>query len=180
MSEELKVLNEVTQRLDKAGIAYVISGSIAANYYTVPRMTRDIDVVVEMKMENVNKFIGLFQKDFFVDPDMVKDEVQKGGIFNLIHIQYIIKIDFILRKASSWQETMFTRRKKIKINGIFTWLISPEDLILAKLSWAKDTISELQLKDVKNLLNSVESLDRSYLNQWVKNLGLQNVYQKVK
>jgi len=130
-------------------------------------------------MENVDEFIQLFQTDFFVDPDMVKDEVQKRGMFNLIHTLFVIKIDFILRKDSSWQEAMFTHRRKIDINGAPTWLISAEDLILAKLSWAKDSISELQLKDVQNLLNLVKPLDQTYLNHWVKQLGLHDIYQKV-
>ena len=48
VSEELQVLKEVARRLDDAGIPYMVTGSIAANFYTVPRMTRDIDIVVEL------------------------------------------------------------------------------------------------------------------------------------
>ena len=48
MSEELAVLKEVTRRLDCAKIAYMVTGSIATNFYTVPRMTRDIDIVIEL------------------------------------------------------------------------------------------------------------------------------------
>lgn len=179
MSEELEVLKEVVQRLDKAKIAYVISGSIASNYYTVPRMTRDIDIVVEMKTENVERFVQSFKDGFFIDKDMVKAQVQKGGMFNLIHNAYVIKIDFILRKTSAWQQAMFLRRKKINIDHISAWLVSIEDLILAKLSWAKDSLSEIQLKDVAHLLKSVEPIDQDYLNQWIKGLGLEKVYQKV-
>jgi len=179
MSEELEVLKLVTERLDQAKITYLISGSIAANYYTIPRMTRDIDIVIEMKTGDVGRFINLFKDNFSIDEDMVKTEVQKGGMFNLIHNKYIIKIDFILRKASAWQESMFLRRKKIDIDHSSAWLISGEDLILAKLLWAKDSMSEMQLKDVAHLLKSIEILDRGYLSQWIKELGLEKVYQKV-
>jgi len=178
MSEELEVIKEVTQRLEEAKIPYVISGSIAANYYTMPRMTRDIDIVVEMKASDVEKFSRLFRDHFFIDQDMVADEVRTRGMFNLIHAKYVIKIDFILRKDSPWQEDAFKRRKKITIGNVLAWLISPEDLILAKLLWAKDSLSELQLKDVANLLKSVDSLDRVYLDKWIKVLELEGVYQK--
>ena len=180
MSEELEVIKEVTQRLDKAQIAYLISGSIAANYYTEPRMTRDIDLVVEMTETDVERFSGLFRKDFFVDEDMVAKEVKERGMFNLIHTKYVLKIDFILRKKSLWQESMFKRRKQVTIGRIPVWLISPEDLILAKMLWSKESLSELQLKDVRNLFKSVSALDQAYLKKWKIDLDLKTIFEKVK
>ncbi len=75
MSEELEVLKIVTQRLKKADINYMISGSIAANYYTIPRMTRDIDVVIELKQGDIDKFIVLFESDFYVNREMITDDL---------------------------------------------------------------------------------------------------------
>jgi len=66
MSEELEVLKIVTSRLNEANIPYMISGSIAANYYTIPRMTRDIDVVIGLKQGDIDKFTSLFEDDFYV------------------------------------------------------------------------------------------------------------------
>ncbi|MGZ8467524.1 MAG: hypothetical protein ACXWXT_18420, partial [Candidatus Binatia bacterium] len=57
MSEELEVLKQVTQRLDRTKIAYMVTGSIATNFYTVPRMTRDIDIVVELAERDLSRFI---------------------------------------------------------------------------------------------------------------------------
>ena len=56
MSEELEVLKTVTQRLADASIPYMVTGSIAANFYTVPRMTRDIDIVVELSERDIGCF----------------------------------------------------------------------------------------------------------------------------
>ena len=86
MNEELEVLKIVTERLNKAGINYMISGSIAANYYTVPRMTRDIDAVIEIKHAGIDRFAGLFKDDFYMDKKMIRNEVMRQGMFNLIHI----------------------------------------------------------------------------------------------
>ena len=60
------------------------------------------------------------------------------------------------------------------------WLISLEDLILAKLLWAKDSLSELQLKDVRNLMRTSPHLEKEYLENWVGQLGLEPVYQKAR
>ncbi len=64
MSQELQVLKLVTGRLAEAGISYMVTGSMAVNYYAVPRMTRDIDIVVELSELDVNRAVKLFQEDF--------------------------------------------------------------------------------------------------------------------
>lgn len=179
MNEELEALKIVAQILDKAGFLYMISGSLAANYYSVPRMTRDIDIVIELKSGNVGHFKQVFEKDFFVDEDMLENEIKKNGMFNLIHKEFLIKIDFILRKVSLFQDNTFKRRRKVTIDGVPMYLISPEDLILAKLLWSQDSHSELQLNDVRNLLKTVSPLDHDYLKDWIPQLQLEGIYKKV-
>ena len=69
MSEELEVLKEVARRLTGAGIPYMITGSIAANFYSVPRMTLDIDLVIELPDAGVARLVvlgtGLPARAFF-------------------------------------------------------------------------------------------------------------------
>jgi len=179
MSEELEVLTEVARRLEKAGIAYMITGSIAANFYTVPRMTRDIDIVVELLEPDIGRFIPLFENDYYMEPATVGEAVRNKGMFNLIHDQYIIKIDFVVRKDTPYRRREFSRRKKIPVDDQDLYVVSPEDLILSKLDWAKDSRSEVQLNDVRNLLKSVKGLNRSYLARWAKALGIESLYREV-
>ncbi|MEK6682543.1 MAG: hypothetical protein AABY79_11335, partial [Nitrospirota bacterium] len=73
MSIEFDIIKEVVKRLDEAGIPYMITGSIAANFYSIPRMTRDIDIVIELKKSNVERVYNAFEKDFYIDKDMVFD-----------------------------------------------------------------------------------------------------------
>jgi len=180
VSEEFEVLKIVTERLNKTNIAYMVSGSIAANYYTVPRMTRDIDIVIELKAEDSYKLIDLFQKDFYVDRKVIEREILRQGMFNLIHNEYVVKIDFILKKNSAYEQTAFRRKKSVSIEKNPIWFISAEDLIISKLNWAKDTYSEMQLKDVHNLMETVVNLDRAYINGWILDLGLREIYNKTK
>jgi hypothetical protein len=52
---ELDVLRDVSRRLESAGISFMLTGSVAMNYYAQPRMTRDIDLVVSlMKLKPVH------------------------------------------------------------------------------------------------------------------------------
>jgi hypothetical protein len=179
MSEELEVLKTVTGRLVTADIPYMITGSMAANYYTVPRMTRDIDLVVELSGPDVDRVIELFQDDFYIEREAVETALRERTMFNIIHNAFVIKVDVVIRKESEFRFEEFSRRKRISVEGHEMFIVSPEDLILSKLEWAKNTRSEVQLADVRNLLTGVEGLDRNYLTQWANRLRLESLYREV-
>ncbi|MDI6761176.1 MAG: nucleotidyltransferase [Candidatus Brocadiaceae bacterium] len=170
MSEELEVLKTVVSRLQSAGIHYMVTGSIALNFYSVPRMTRDIDLVIELSLPEVDRFCNLFSKDFYLN--------KEAGVFNLIHNESIVKVDFIVRKEGEYHREEFRRRRPVNLEGTTLFLVSPEDLILSKLLWARDTDSEVQLRDVRNLLHSLKDLDRPYLQRQSLSLGLGEVYER--
>jgi len=180
MNEQLEVLRIVTSRLNKANIPYMISGSIAANYYTVPRMTRDIDIVVELEKGDIDRFVELFQKDFYTNKEMIESEVLNQGMFNLIHNQHVLKVDFIVRKTTEYNKIAFSRRKNFLIKHDSLWFISPQDLVVSKLSRAKDSRSEMQLRDVRNLIKTVNGLDINYIENWTCRLGLEQIYKEAK
>lgn len=180
MSEELEVLKMVSRKLEDSRIPYMITGSIASNFYSVPRMTRDIDIVIEIRKQDVEKLLKLFEPDFYVDREAILEALEERGMFNMIHNQYVIKIDFIIRKDSAYRKLEFERRREVIVEGTRIAIVSPEDLVLSKLFWAKDSLSEMQLGDVKNLLRMVKELDRAYIEKWVESLSLGGVYQKVK
>jgi hypothetical protein len=179
VSEELEALKEIARRLDQATLAYMVTGSIATNFYTVPRMTRDIDIVVELSEPDISRFIPLFEKDCYLEPETVERAVKAKGMFNLIHNQYVVKVDFIVRKDSPYRRREFSRRMRVSIDDQEVYVVAPEDLILSKLEWAKDSRSEVQLTDVRNLLRSVKRLDRRYLARWAKQLGVESLYREV-
>jgi len=180
MKEELEVLKIVTSRLNDLNISYLISGSIAGNYYTVPRMTRDIDIVIELTTSDINKFIDVFLNDFYLDKNMIENEVSRKGMFNIIHNEHIIKIDFILPKDTDFQRSVLLRKKNVIIDNAQMWLISAEDLILMKLLWAKESHSEMQLKDVSNMIATISNIDMNYIETWIKMLGLEQLLIEAK
>ena len=180
MNEELEVLSLVTHALDDTGIAYMITGSIAMNYHATPRMTRNIDIVIELNSGDLDSIVKLFQLDFYLDSDSIKDAIINQEMFNIIHSKSVLKLDFIVKKESPYRVTEFQRRRQVVIDGIPLWIVSPEDLVLSKLFWAKDTKSELQIRDVKNMLFAVHDIDLQYIQKWVKEMNLQEVYRMAK
>jgi hypothetical protein len=179
MSEEIDVLKIVTGRLEAAGIPYMITGSVALNYYAVPRMTRDIDLVVELSLADVDRVCELFGGDFYLEREAVRESIERRATFNIIHSSLVVKVDFVVRKDSDDRRTELARRRRVSLAGHPFVIVAPEDLIISKLDWARDTRSEVQLTDARNLLQSVPGLDRSYLERWTAHLGLEALYCEV-
>ncbi len=179
MSEELEVLKIVAERLEAAGIAYMITGSTALNYYAVPRMTRDIDLVAELAAPDADRFDRLFSGDFYVERGAIRSAIERRGAFNLIHVRLVVKVDVVVRKDSEYRRTEFGRRRRVWLEGHPLFIVAPEDLVISKLDWARDTHSEVQLTDVRNLLQSEPNLDREYMERWIARLGLQALWREV-
>jgi hypothetical protein len=179
MTDELTILKLVASRLDAAGISYMLTGSIAAGYYAQPRMTRDVDVVVELELGDAQRVAELFTPEFLVDAETVAVAIARRAIFNLIHIAAAVKVDFIIRKDLPYRREEFRRRRQVMIDGQQMWLVTPEDIILSKLEWARDSRSELQLRDVRALLRAVQVLDQVYLERWSRDLGIADLLHEV-
>ena len=175
MLNELNILKSVVQKLNKNNIPYMITGSIAMSYYSIPRMTRDIDIVIEI--DNVDKFYNLFKDDYYVDIEMIKNSVYHQSMFNIIHSTEIIKIDFIIRKDSDYRKKEFNRKKQFKFGDDYIYIVSIEDLIISKLIWSKSSHSGMQLDDVKNLLK--EKIDLKYIKEWSVKLEIDKLLQGV-
>ena len=179
MTDEQEVLKIVLKRLESVEIRYMVTGSIAANFYTIPRMTRDIDIVIEVIVQDAERVFSLFSDDFYVDRETIKDAIRRKGIFNIIHHDGIVKVDFIICKDSEYRKVEFERRRRIPFEGLSIAVVSPEDLILSKLDWSRDSLSEMQIRDVKNLISTTPDLDREYIEEWVDKLRLEEIYRKV-
>jgi len=108
---------------------------------------------------------------FFVDEIGVVEEVRRGGIFNLIDKETAFKVDFIVRSRSEYGNEEFSRRKKLSLDGVELWVVSLEDLIIAKLRWIQHFQSDRQMNDIKSLLLNPH-IDWEYLNKWIHKLRL--------
>ncbi|MFH1222837.1 MAG: hypothetical protein V1647_00665 [Pseudomonadota bacterium] len=167
---ETDVLKDVTAKLESAGIPYMLTGSFAVGYYVQPRMTRDVDLVVAIKEDDISTLEKLFSGDYYISKQSIINAVKNASMFNIIHEQAVTKVDLIVRKNTEYRITEFERRKKVKFADFYVFIVSKEDLILSKMIWSKDTRSELQLRDIKNLM--LTPYDEEYVDKWIKKLGL--------
>jgi len=179
MSDEIELLKDVAAKLESAGIEYMMTGSMAMALYATPRMTRDIDIVIHISTADIGILIGIFRNDFYIEEESVRFAVSSHGMFNVIHNESIVKFDFIVRKDEDYRIEEFHRRKRIDVEGVPVWVVTPEDLMLSKLVWAKRSQSELQLRDVRQMMASAYVLEREYLKKWARVLGVDDLLRKV-
>ena len=176
-TEQNDLLGDFTKRLDKIDIEYMLVGSMALVHYAMPRATVDIDIVVKVLPENIDKFIGEFEEDYYIPIHRAKDAVRQKKMFNVLNNQTILKIDCVVLKESEYDLNAFLRRSKVNYSGNFdVWIISKEDLILSKLNWAKNTKSERQMLDVASIIRN--GFDEDYVKIWARKLGVEMLLEE--
>lgn len=152
----------------------MLTGSFASTRYSSPRATQDIDIVISATPMQLRSLIhDLSGKSYYVDLDSALDAHRRESLFNIIDLNTGWKIDLIFRKSTPFGLEEFGRRRKIELLGLQFYVASPEDIIVAKLEWAKLGESARQIEDAAAILRIQENtLDKSYLNKWIGALGL--------
>ena len=180
MDDQSSFLKDIAERLGRNGIPYMLTGSVAMALYAEPRMTRDIDIVVDLAAGDAERVAALFEPDCYIDRDDAADAIRRRGMFNVIHRESLVKVDFIVRKNDPYREMEFRRRREIDIEGTAVTVVSPEDLILSKLHWSKEAESQLQLRDAVSIARGVRTLDWTYILDWARILGVLELVERVR
>lgn len=167
----LQLLEKMVYILDTLKIPYMLSGSVAMNFYADPRTTQDIDIVVEMQDYDVPSFVKMLDDKFYYFQEGIYTEIRRKGMFNIIDFESGFKVDFIIRQKNLYEQIKFQNSRKVKYSTIDLQIISPEDLIISKLQWIQVLESEKQKNDIVNLLDN-EQLDLEYIKYWCNALNL--------
>jgi len=168
-------LTRLAAKLEEAGIPYMISGSLGSSFHGEPRATNDIDMIIDPTLEQLNTFIRMLGERYYVSPEAAQEVFRNRSMFNLIDHQAGWKADLIIRKDRAYSQEEFRRRKTVNILGIKVYVVSPEDAILSKLEWSKESESELQFRDALGVsVVQWGRLDREYLRKWARELGVED------
>jgi len=167
-------LGLVTAALERAGIAHMLTGSFAAAWYGAARATLDFDLVIDASGYQLRRFVESFNPaEYYVSLDAALQALAHQSQFNVIALESGWKVDLIIRKARPFSRMEFDRRIQVEIGGKTHWIVSPEDLVIAKLEWAHRGGSARQIEDVARLLTvRGDELDAAYLAHWIAELGL--------
>ena len=173
----IETLRDFITKMERLGIDYMVTGSYAMAAYGEIRMTRDIDIVVEIANNDARPFFELFRHEYYVSEDSIRRAIDRKGMFNIVNTTHGGKIDCIVRRNTDFARTSFGRRYREKVTDVEFWATTREDLILAKLQWASDTRSEMQIRDIANLTG--KTYDAEYVENWIDRLDLRNIWSEV-
>ncbi len=174
MTTQADLLAAIADRLDEAGIPYMVVGSVAGSLHGEPRTTIDIDLVVDPSADSLRQFVdSLPASDYYVDLNAATEAFERRTSFNVIEHATGWKADLMIRRDRPFSRTEFDRRIQIPLYGRQTPVATAEDTVIAKLEWAKAGESERQLRDVARILAiSGATLDGIYLAHWIEALEL--------
>jgi hypothetical protein len=180
---QAELLRYLVEVLETLGVEYMIGGSQAAMYYGEPRLTRDVDVIVKLRLDDVPAFVARFPADeFYLDKQAAREAVDASGQFNIIHPASGLKIDVYVNPDSSYDQTRLARRHRLPlVPGVEAYFARPEDVILYKLLYSQQVASDLHLRDVVGILRvSGSELDEAYVTEWARRLGVASLWEQLR
>lgn len=168
--------------LEKAGVRYVVTGSVASIVYGEPRVTLDIDVVVEIQAAEVERFLSAFPSEEFYlpPPETVREEARRSdrGHFSLVHHQTGFKADIYLPGTDSFQRWALEHPRRVDFRGHSLRVAPPEYVIVKKLEYYLEGGSDKHLRDIRAMLAlSGTMIDRAIVQENLRTPNLRELWK---
>lgn len=181
-AELAAAIDAVVRALDRFGVRYFVTGSVASSLYGEYRATNDVDIVAALDDTVVNAFIDDVSAEFVADLDQAREALAAGTSFNLIHKTTFLKVD-IFPLASAFNDAVAERAVSVALPGISGTLrvASAEDVLLSKLRWYRlgGESSTVQQRDIEGLVAiNRDNLDVAYLRAWADALGVADLLSR--
>jgi hypothetical protein len=177
-----ELLKIAIDALNRSGIDYMVTGSVASSLQGEPRSTHDIDLVVAIRKSEAHNLVELFPtSDFYIDEQAIIDAIDHKNVFNLIDVKSGYKVDFWILTDDPFDRSRFSRRQEEQLKGLNIQVSSPEDTILAKLRWAiLSGGSEKQFTDALRVYEvQLARLDLDYLKKWADILSVGTLLKRL-
>jgi len=180
VTDQEPFFRHLTTLLERAGIPFIISGSLASSFHGDPRATNDFDLVIDPNLDALNRFVDSLPVDWYASKDAAQTAFKQRSMFNVVNADSGWKADLIIRKDRPFSLQEFSRGVSRTILGIRVAVVTPEDSILSKLEWSRESGSERQYHDAIGVaLLNVNTLDRNYLMQWAKELNVEQLLDRL-
>jgi len=180
-------LKLVIEALEAAKVEYLIGGAVAEWAWGEPRATQDLDLVVRIPINSINKLSKELEKrDMLLPADIILDSILENRAdipINAIHMYSGLKADlYPVREGDELRESAFQRRELVEYGPPIgkVYIHSPEDLILYKLMYFGLNQQSKHSRDIVAILKAKKNeLEVDYIEQWVARLGLSSLWKEM-
>jgi hypothetical protein len=176
IQDSISLAGELHQIFESINIDYFVSGGVASSIHGEPRSTRDLDLVIEFKPNQIDLLVKTLEASGYYCPAGAVEDLQHGcgNMLNITHTETIANADIYITDNSPFAISQMQRRILVDLDGIPAfWIASAEDIILQKLRWGKGSKSEKQWRDVLGIIKlQAEILNYGYLTEWAEILDL--------
>jgi hypothetical protein len=184
LPEQIAVTMLVADALEALGVLYAIGGSFASAVHGVMRATMDVDLVADLREEDIVPFVQALGDAFYVDAEMMREAIGQHRSFNLIHLESMFKVDVFVARPCAFDRAQLARRQLhllVEEPERRAYVASAEDTVLAKLEWYRmgGETSDRQWRDVLGVIKvQGQRLDRAYLHQMAVDLGVEDLLDR--
>jgi hypothetical protein len=170
--------------LNRLGIPYVVTGAVAAIIYGEPRLTNDIDLVIDLAAKDVERLRASFSlPDFYVPPaEAMALELTRPhfGHFNIIHAPTSLQADFYPTGDDPLHRWALSAHRHVRAEGEELSVAPPEYVILRKLEYPRAGGSPKHVSDIRAILAAMRGeLNHELLLREIQRLGVDREWQVV-
>jgi hypothetical protein len=176
------LVSRLGSALERAKVPYMVTGSVASSAHGTPRSTRDLDIVIAPTQAQLLALMREFPgSHYYADEHQALQALANRSQFNVIDFATGWKVDFIIAEDSEYGRAALNRRRRIDVAGNAMCVASAEDVIIAKMQWARLGASDRQLQDAAGILSvQATNLDFAYVERWVHELRLETQWRFIR
>jgi hypothetical protein len=178
-----EILADAVNALDQVGAVYAVTGSMASSLHGVPQSSLDVDVIVQMTEQQARSLARQLPEHIYRDEESIATAARDHSMANMMDMRSGVKLDLSVASPEPFFSTVFSRRMKaaFEFGGPKYWVVTPEDVILMKLLWRRESQSQKQWESCLGVVRvNGAKLDWSYLTLWADRLGLARDLAKLK
>ncbi len=175
----------IVEAFESLRVDYCIAGSVASSAHGIARATLDVDLVADLVPDKVRALVLALQDAYYIDKDAALDATARRSMFNVIHLDTMLKVDIYILTTRDFDRSSFERRTQVSLeegeSARKYSIDTAEDTVLHKLEWYRlgGECSERQWHDVLGVLRVKEStLDLIYMRGWAATLDITDLLER--
>jgi len=179
----IEALSPLVEAFDRLGITYYIGGSVSSSLHGLARQSQDVDVIADIRPDQVRALVQTLQSDYYVDEQAWQAAISHGHLYNVIHLNTMLKLDMIplKRRAFTREEARRAQPRLLEAGTRQVRIASAEDAIPTKLEWFDlgGRSSARQWNDIHGIMvRQGASLDLAYMRHWADALRVRDLLER--